>query len=158
MAVVWGGSVLSLASTGTNGELSLFASTDKSTYRIGEPIVYIILVRNESQTSLLVNTRLLVNYDQTFPHEILLDVTGPDGIERKLVPIITAAEPVENDFSILEAGSFFLKELYLNPLFDLAMPGAYSIEATYENHFVPEGLSPWTGVLYSNPVTITLTE
>jgi hypothetical protein len=146
------------ASSGSDGKLTLFAATSKSVYRVGEPVPYMLLLRNASDTSLVVNVRLLPNYDETFPHEILLNVIGPGGERKELIPIIRAADPVASDFSELEADSFFMKELYLNELFSLITPGTYSIEAVYENYTVPPGLDPWTGTLHSNPVTITITE
>lgn len=146
------------ASRGNDSELSLFAATSKSMYHVGEPVSYMLLLRNVSDNPIVVNTRLLLNYDETFPHEILLNVIGPDGGEKELIPIIRATDPVDTDFGELEAGSFFMKELYLNELFDLTTPGTYSIEAVYENYTVPRGLDPWTGTLHSNPVTITIIE
>ena len=67
--------------------LSLTISLDKKEYQVNEPIQCTLILENISEHSLVVNKRLLLNYDATFPHEVLFKIIGPDNKPLEFIPI-----------------------------------------------------------------------
>ena len=142
----------------TPQDLILTVVTDKNLYVRGEAIECTLMLSNASETNLTVNKRLLLNYDITFPHEILFDILAPDGKLLKLIPIIKASSPEPQDFTILTPSKFILKTLKLDRYFSFIEEGKYYIQAVYENYYQPEGKAVWTGSISSNRIEIKVTE
>ena len=138
----------------TQGPLSLTISLDKEEYQMGEPIECTLVLGNISEQSLTVNKRLLVNYDVTFPHEVLFEIKGPDNKPLEFIPIIKAGLPEVEDFISLLPREFIMKIYQLERYFSFSKKGKYTVQAIYENYHQPSGLKVWTGSIKSNIVEI----
>jgi len=139
-------------------DLILTVATDKNLYVKGEAIECTLMLGNADETNLTVNKRLLLNYDVTFPHEILFNILTPDGKLLKLIPIIKASSPEPHDFTILAPSKFILKIFRLDRYFSFVEEGKYYIQAVYENYYQPEEKAVWIGSISSNRIEIEVTE
>ena len=138
-------------------DLSLTIILEKDVYAPGEHILCTLVLVNMSPKSLTVNKRLLLNYNATFPHEVLFTIIAPDGTSLELIPIIKAGPLQPEDFTVLASSRFVLKTIELERYFSFAQEGKYSIQAVYENYHQPEGMPVWVGSIKSNLVEIEIT-
>ena len=136
--------------------LSLTITTDKKVYAMGESIECTLSLQNIGKTALVVNSRLLLNYDATFPHEVLFDIVGPDGRSLEFIPLIRAGLPSSEDFTLLSPSEFIMSTFELSRDFSFDKEGKYRIKAIYENYYKPEGMTVWTGRVESNTVEIKI--
>jgi len=136
--------------------LNLTIATDKNLYTSAESIKCTLALRNISKRTLTVNERLLLNYDATFPHEVLFNIIAPDGKLLELIPIIKASLPKPRDFTTLAPSKFLMKTFELTQYFSFAQQGKYRIQAVYENHHQPENMVVWTGNIKSNLTEIEI--
>jgi len=135
-------------------ELIFYISVDKESYTIGEAIYCTMVLANKSKVPLIVNDRFLVNYDETFPHEVLFTVTGPEGKKLPFEIIVRAGLPQKEYFKELEPGEFTLRRYELSWAYNFNEEGEYTIQAIYENNYQPEGILAWKGKLKSNIINI----
>ena len=135
-------------------ELSLILAADRASYEAGETIWCTLVLRNETDSTLTVNERLLLNYDETFPHEILFHIHDPEGNQLELVPLVKAGPLSEGDFRMLAPGDLVLKTVELSRYFAFSREGQYLIRAVYENYVQPEAVRAWTGRVESNQIKI----
>lgn len=140
------------------GNLNLSISTDKKEYQMGESIQCTLLLGNVGNQPLVVNKRLVVNYDATFPHEVLFRITGPDGKLLEFIPIIKVGLPEPEDFTTLPPSEFIMSTYELSLYFSFTKEGKYSIQAIYENYYQPVGMKVWKGSITSNIVEIKLSK
>ena len=113
-----------------------------------------MILENISEHSLVVNKRLLLNYDVTFPHEVLFKIIGPDNKPLEFIPIVKAGLPKIEDFIPLLPKEFIIKIYQLDRYFSFSKKGKYTIQATYENYYQPSSMKVWTGSIKSNIVKI----
>lgn len=148
------GSFSALASK--DDALTVTILTDKKEYRIGESIQCTLLLANTGEDVLVVNKRLLVNYDATFSHEVLFQISGPDGKILEFIPIIKAGLPGPEDFITLPSSEFIMKIYELSRYYSFDKKGHYNIQAIYENYHQPPGMVVWKGTVKSNIVEIEI--
>jgi len=138
-------------------ELRLTIQLDKSTYKAGEPIRCLILLKNAGDGYVMVNSRLLVN-QTTGPHELYVWIQDP---ERNTVGFTTKvrASRESTEFSQLLPDQIIGLEYDLTKDHDLKAPGSYAVRAYYENHTPAPAGSPlpaWQGNVESNRLTFTI--
>ncbi|MGO9239928.1 MAG: hypothetical protein ACLQBJ_03875 [Bryobacteraceae bacterium] len=138
-------------------ELRLTIQLDKSTYKAGEPIRCLILLKNAGDGYVMVNSRLLVN-QTTGPHELYVWIQDP---ERNTVGFTTKvrASSESTEFSQLLPNQIVGLEYDLTKDHDLGAVGSYTVRVYYENHTPTPAGSPlpaWQGNVESNRLTFTI--
>jgi hypothetical protein len=138
--------------------LQLKLNFDKNEYRINEPIVARISLKNAGSTDLVVNSRLLFNRP-IGPHELFFHIIGPD---RKVV-VFTArirASFESRDFIMLKPQQVLEKSYNLSRVHRLNSPGRYVAVLFYENQQDPPTElklpSAWKGRLKSNSLSFSI--
>ncbi len=138
-------------------ELRLTIQLDKSTYKAGEPIRCLILLKNAGDGYVMVNSRMLVN-QTSGPHELFVWIQDP---ARNTVGFKTRVRDSfdSTEFSQLLPNQIFGREYDLRKDHDLSQPGSYSVRVYYENHTpAPAGaaLPAWQGSVESNRLTFSI--
>jgi len=130
---------------------------EKTSYQLGETIPCTMVLANKSKKDVVVNARFLVNYDETFPHEVLFTITDPQGKVLVFQPLVRAAFcPAEKYFRKLLVGEMTMTVYDLSRGYRFAQKGEYTIQAVYENTYHPKDETAWIGRLESNIVKIKI--
>ncbi|MFC1482642.1 hypothetical protein ACFL56_00110 [Candidatus Margulisiibacteriota bacterium] len=132
--------------------VSLTINTEKNTYNQNEKIVCNLALTNTTSENITVNTRFLVNYHLYSEHEVVFYITGPDGKEKLLQPVIFAGLPGPWYFQKVEPGVSKNKKYNLTENFNLTATGNYTISAHYNNRY-QDG---WVGRVDSNTIQVQI--
>ena len=112
------------------------------------PVSFVL--SNEGSNPALVNSRLLVN-GANQPHEVVLEVLGPDKRPRRFTALVNARSQ-SRTWKTVGPGKRVIGVARLERLFDLSQPGFYEVQAVYENkQDAPAGaaLPAWKGTVAS---------
>ena len=133
----------------------------QGTYAIGEPVVVLMILLNETQEPITVNERFAVN-EQTFVEaglgEVFFVIRDAANNPLPFLPRVTVFHPEAEDFTTLQPGELTVWVAELTLFYDLARVGVYTVQAVYRSEIVPAGIKAWVGVLESNTLTLTIIE
>lgn len=133
----------------------------QGTYAIGEPVVVLMVLINETQEPITVNERFAVN-EQTFVEaglgEVFFVIRDAANNPLPFLPLVTVFYPGAADFTTLQPGELTVWVAELTLYYDLATVGVYTVQAVYRSEIVPPGIEAWVGVLESNTLTLTIIE
>ncbi len=165
-SLLWQGAVLSLILASPLGtlhgqpspDLKFTISLPKQEFKIGQPVRLQMKLENTSDHPVVINSRFLVN-DAIGPHEVVLQVFGPDLKTLPFLPAVRAA--FESDvYETLAPHQAATTSDDLAQDFDLSRPGECSVRAYYQNQYdapAKRKLPPaWKGTLESNRVQFKL--
>lgn len=116
---------------------------EKPVTRVGEPIMVRLVLTNPTGQPLRVNRRMLVHRPAPLEHEVIINVSGPEGeVPFRLRMRVGAADP-DLHFVTLQPGRSSVVDYDLGYAYGIRTPGTYRAEARYEN-FDERG---WVGKL-----------
>ena len=122
---------------------------EKGTCKLGQPILAHMVLKNSSPNPLHVNARLLVNGPYPFEHEVVMKVTGPDGL-MPFALLMRTGPPIPQHYYLLRTGRSISNLVDLAHSYAIRKVGVYRIEAAYENRY-PKA---WVGRLLAPPVEV----
>lgn len=167
LLLFWQGAVLSLIVASTLGtaygqspanDLRFTISLQKTEFKPGRPVVLQMSLENVSDHAIVVNSRFMVN-QATGPHEVVLQVVGPDKTTLPFTSKIRASFE-SGTFVQLQPKQTATDEYDLGQDFELTRPGAYFVRAHYQNEDDAPAQanlpSAWKGTLESNRVEFKL--
>lgn len=142
-----------------NSSLILGICTDKDAYIKGEPVYCTLMLGNVGTQPVVINKRLVMHSDPLFPHEVLFYIKDPEGKLLNFIPLVSVSiSPTKEDLITLNPSGFIRKTWNLAEFFSFEKEGKYTIQATYENYYQPEGMKVWKGKIISNKVEIEVKE
>lgn len=127
-------------------------------YAVGEPIPITVRLRNDSPDAIIVNKRLALN-SQHAPaqfSDVALIVKDANGQQKEFLKRIRIGNASEGDFTLLEPGASVERSYNAAEYYQLTEPGAYTIEARYQNRAQPAGGEAWQGELSSNILRLAI--
>ncbi len=133
--------------------LKLILSTEKSVYKVGEPIIATLRLENVSDEPIYVKKRMFVGAIGS-PIEFR-DVYFL--IDGSFFPRIHGPELSDADFGYLNPGDGIEKSWDLVHLYLLDDPGVYYVAAIYQNSHDPENGPPsWRGEIRSQSISFEI--
>jgi len=142
---------------GSGDVLSLTLTLDQVSYSQGDAVEATLTLRNNGSESRLVNSRMALNQESApnAVREIEFAITDPSGNHVPLGARINVRLPQEENFKILAPGQTISKVYELSTFFSFNQPGAYTVQATYQNsQDPPSGKEAWKGEVESNAVEL----
>lgn len=142
--------------------LELEAASGESTFALGAPIHLDVTLRNAGPSSVWVNRRMGVGYEDSLERELFFSVYATDGTVLPVPDEVRAdvhrLPPQVDDFELLSPGASVSTVVDVAMWQPLRETGRYRIVFTYENHWDGSafGFDAVTGRLTSPGVTITL--
>ena len=144
----------------TDAGLALTLTLPKSSYRRGEPIEALLVIRNTGTDALLIRKRLLVNFLSAPPElrDLAFVISRPTDETRETLRFIPHVRPPRaEDFALLEAGATYEATVEVSAFYPFLEEGAYTIQALYTNAVAPrDGREAWEGELLSNVAPFTI--
>lgn len=139
--------------------LNLALNLNQDKFSAGQSISGKLALLNTGAEPLLVNSRLVIN--KSFApepyREVYFILTDPAGDPVEFMLKINVGDPRAEDFMELAPGETAEREFDLDTYYMLERPGAYSLQAVYENQAEPgDGRGAWTGKVESDPVEFVL--
>ncbi len=133
--------------------LELVLSTEKSVYKVGEPIMATLRLENVANEPIYVKKRMFVGAIGS-PIEFR-DVFFL--IDGSFFPRVHGPELSDADFGYLNPGDGIEKSWDLVHLYLLDDPGLYYVAAIYQNSHDPENGPPsWRGEIRSNTISVEI--
>ena len=130
----------------------------KESYEIDEPILCFMYLKNLSEDSVTVKSRMAVNSENE-PHDVFFRVYDPTGERLPFWPEVKLPSILRPyDFETVSTGGFITQLCQLDHMFKIELTGTYQIQAVYSNWLTIEGVDAWTGKLVSNRVEIQIQE
>ena len=139
--------------------LKLALTLDEERITLGQPIHGKLSLKNAGDDPQLVNSRLTINksFAPAAFREVYFTLNDSSGKPVDFMLKINIGGPQPNDFRELAPGESAEREFDLDMYYMLEQPGAYSLQAFYENHAEPgDGREAWTGKVKSDPVEFVL--
>lgn len=139
--------------------LKLALTLNEKRFTLGQPISGKLALQNAGDDPLLVNSRLTIN--KSFApapfREVYFILNDPSGKPVDFMLKVNIGGPRPENFRELAPGESAEKSFDLGMYYALEQPGAYSLQAVYENHVQPDdGREAWTGKVKSDPVPFAL--
>jgi len=142
--------------------LELKLESGKTSYRVREPIEVRIILRNQSDRPVTINSRMGVNPGH-LPDgywELMFDITFPPGGRRYAGPPVHTGLPERKHFAVLPPNGEIGLDYVLTKWHWMQFPGPYEVRAVYRNIVDGKeyGVSAWTGEIKSNPIHLDVVE
>ncbi len=146
---------LAIPTPTSDAQLDLILKLDKASYLSSEQITASLTLVNKSSDALFVKKRF--GYASGDP-DVIFTIQGPLGSQINPRLFISEVPLNEDDFGIIKPLDEYSRKFPLALAFDFSVPGAYTIQALYQNEmdFGDERLA-WVGKLSSNIVEIQIT-
>ena len=121
------------------------------------PVEAKVVLTNTSKAPVLVNTRMLTNF-QTSEGELSFEITGPPGTKHDFQVMVTPRDLNAQDFVLLDPGKSTATTVDLTRYYGLENPGKYEISVSYRNEaeWSKDGHDAWTGEVSSERATLRI--
>jgi len=126
-------------------------------YHSRKPIKVTVMVSNRSTDPLLVNKRMLFNFEG-LEGELFFDVQDPRGEAMSFQLLITPREPRNDEFVVLKPGHAIQRTVDLKELHKIKRKGTYKVRVTYRNVYERslDSMRAWMGSVSSDPLTLVV--
>jgi hypothetical protein len=138
-------------------KLVFIIQPDKTEYHLGEKIVLRGILRNQSKTTLTVNSKFLLKGSEIEAGGwgIALKIVSPSDKKIEIGWLYEVSDPVSDWFVLLAPGKEYSSDIWGNIGAHCKETGTYRLTAYYYN-FIGEtlGIEAWKGSIESNTVKI----